>query len=486
MNKRGVGRVLGFLLLLTAGAQLLPLIVDLIYGEGDWSAFLFTAVFGAVAGWCLMFLGRNNQDLRHREGFAIVTLGWIAVGLLGALPFLITGTIPDVTDAVFESISGFTTTGSTILTDIEGVCRSHHAIIFWRSLIQWLGGMGIVVLALAILPLLGVGGMQLFQAEAPGPSPDRLTSRISETARLLWGVYLIFTLLEALLLYLVGGLPIFDAACHALTTMATGGFSTLNTSVGGFNSPAVEWIITVFMFLAGVNFSLHYLAMTGRIKAYARDDEFRFYVGVMIAGSALVLLALFMADAVETVPGAIRDAVFQVVSIGTTTGYGTTDYVLWPPLTHAVLLLLMCTGGCAGSTGGGIKMMRVLLLLKHAHVEMKKLLHPRAVYTLWFNERSLPASLPTRVLGFFQLFMLVFVFGVLILTLAGRDLVTAVGATAATLGNIGPGLGDVGPTSNFAFMTGFEKWILTMLMLIGRLELYTVLVLFLPSTWRKV
>jgi len=486
MNKRGVGRVLGFLLLLTAGAQLLPLIVDLIYGEGDWDAFLLTGIFGAALGWCLMFLGRNNQELRHREGFAIVTLGWIAVGLLGALPFLITGTIPDVTDAVFESISGFTTTGSTILTDIEGVCRSHHAVIFWRSLIQWLGGMGIVVLALAILPLLGVGGMQLFRAEAPGPSPDRLTSRISETARLLWGVYLMFTVLEAGLLILVGGLGPFDAVCHALTTMATGGFSTLDSSVGGFGSPAVEWIITVFMFLAGVNFSLHYLALSGKVKVYARDDEFRFYGGVMLAGSGLVLLALVMAGSVDSVSGSIRDAVFQVVSIGTTTGYGTADYALWPPLTHAVLLLLMCIGACAGSTGGGIKMMRVLLLLKHAHVEMKKLLHPRAVYTLWFNGRSLPASLPTHVMGFFQLFMLVFVFGVLALTLAGRDIVTAVGATAATLGNIGPGLGDVGPTSNFAFMTGIEKWLLTLFMLVGRLELYTVLVLLLPSTWRKV
>ncbi len=486
MNLRGVGRVLGFLLLVTAGAQVLPMIVDLVYGEGDWDVFLLTALFGAAAGAGLMFLGRAHPDLRHREGFAIVTLGWVAVGLLGAVPYLLSGVIPTVTDAVFESISGFTTTGSTIMTDIEGVGADHHAILFWRSLSQWLGGMGIVVLALAILPLLGVGGMQLFRAEAPGPSPDRLTSRISETARLLWSVYLLITLLEALLLVVIGGLTPFDAVCHAFTTMATGGFSTLDASVGGFDSPAVEWIVTVFMFLAGVNFSLHYLALTGKLGAYWRDEEFRFYCVVMVGAMLTFVIVLLPTGLAGGYGDAVRAAAFQVVSIGTTTGYGSADYLLWPPFTHVVLLLLMIIGGCAGSTGGGIKMMRVLLLLKHAHVEMKKLVHPRAVYTLWFNERSLPASLPTRVLGFLQLFILVFVMGLLLLTLTGRDLVTAIGATAATLGNIGPGLGDVGPTCNFAFMNGFEKWLLTLFMLVGRLELYTVLVLLMPATWRKV
>jgi trk system potassium uptake protein TrkH len=486
MNLRGVGRVLGFLLLVTAGAQVLPLLVDLIYGEGDWHVFLWTALCGTAAGSGLMYLGRGAPDLRHREGFAIVTLGWIAVGLLGAVPYLLSGTIPSVTDAVFESISGFTTTGSTIMTDIEGVGAAHHAVLFWRSLTQWLGGMGIVVLALAILPLLGVGGMQLFRAEAPGPSPDRLTSRISETARLLWSVYVLITLSEALLLMFPGGLTPFDAVCHAFTTMATGGFSTLDGSIGGFGSATVEWIVTVFMFMAGVNFSLHYLALTGRVRAYWRDEEFRFYVKVMGGAMLALLLVLVPSGAAGGLLDALRTAAFQVVSIGTTTGYGSADYLLWPPLTHVVLLLLMIVGGCAGSTGGGIKMVRVLLLLKHAHAEMKKLVHPRAVYTLWFNERSLPSSLPTQVLGFMQLFLLVFVLGLLMLTLAGRDLVTAIGATAATLGNIGPGLGDVGPACNFAFLTGFEKWLLTLFMLIGRLELYTVLVLLLPATWRKV
>ena len=438
MNLKGVGRVLGFLLLVTAAFLLLPALLDLFYGEGDALHFLVSAVIGALLGWGLMRLCRGAPDLRTREGFAIVTLGWLSVGLLGAVPFVLTGVIPDPTDAVFESISGFTTTGSTILTAIGDVGRSHHAVLFWRSLTQWLGGMGIVVLALAILPLLGVGGMQLFRAEAPGPAPDRLTPRIRATARLLWGVYVLITGAEVLLLRFVGGIGLFDAVCHALTTMATGGFSTLDASVGGFASPAVEWIVVVFMFLAGVNFSLHYLALRGRPAAYWRDDEFRFYLKVFLAAILLVAGVLVPSGLYLDAGDAVRAACFQVVSIGTTTGYGTADYVLWPPLTHVVLLLLMVIGGCAGSTGGGVKMVRVLILLKHALVELKKMLHPRAVYTLWFNERSLPPALATNVLGFFLLFMLVFIGGILVLTLCGRDIVTAVGAVAATLGNIGP------------------------------------------------
>jgi len=486
VNLRGIGRVLGILLLVTAAALLLPVVVDLGYGEGDWPVFLACSLGGLLAGGLLMAQGRGHDELRNRDGFAIVSLGWAAVGMLGALPFLGTGAIPSPVDAVFESISGFTTTGSTIMTDIEGVGAEHHAVLFWRSLIQWLGGMGIVVLALAVLPLRGVGGMQLFRAESPGPAPDRLTSRISETARLLWGVYVLITGLEVAALMLIGGMGPFDAVCHAFTTMATGGFSTLDTSVGGFASPAVEWIITVFMFLAGANFSLHYLALRGRWRVYGRDDEFRFYGLVVLGTTAIVAAALFLGRVVDGVEPTLRAAAFQVVSIVTTTGYGTADYVLWPPVTHIILLLLMALGGCAGSTGGGIKMMRVLLLLKHAHVEVKKLLHPRAVYTVFFNERAVSPALATNVLGFFLLFMIVFVSGTVLLTVAGRDIVTAVGAVAATLGNIGPGLGEVGPTCNFAFMSAFEKWVLVLLMLIGRLELYTVLVLFMPAAWRRV
>lgn len=486
MNLRGVSRVLGFLLLMTAGFLMLPMIVDFIYKEGDWSIFLISAVITAVSGGGLMLVGKGAKGLRHREGFAIVSFGWTLIGIAGALPFVLSGVIPSFTDAVFESISGFTTTGSTIMTNIEAVCEAHHGMIFWRALIQWLGGMGIVVFALAILPLLGVGGMQLFRAESPGPSTEKLTPRIKETARLLWVVYLLITIAEVIMLMAVGRLGLFDSICHSFTTMATGGFSTLDSSVGGFGSAAVEWIIILFMFIAGVNFSLHYLAVSGKPQRYWQDDEFRFYLKMLVVSSALIIAVLIPSGFFSNISDAVRGSVFQVVSICTTTGYGSSDYMLWPPFTHAILLFLMGIGGCAGSTGGGIKMMRVLLILKHGHVEMKKLLHPRAVYSIWFNKRSIPQSLMTNVLGFFLLFMLVFVTGILVLTLTGNDMVTAVGATAATLGNIGPGLGMVGPTCNFAFMSGGEKWFLTFLMLVGRLEIYTFLILLLPATWRRM
>jgi len=284
---------------------------------------------------------------------------------------------------------------------------------------------------------------------------------------------------------LLAGMGLFDAVCHAFATMATGGFSTHNSSVGGFASPAVEWVIIVFMFLAGVNFSLHYLALSGRWRGYFRDEEFRFYLVILGLATALVVTVLLTVNFYTSGAAAVRHGLFQVVSITTTTGFGTADYLQWPPFTHAVLLMLMAVGGCAGSTGGGIKVMRVLILLKHAKLELRKMLHPRGVFTLWFNNRSLSPGLQTNVLGFFLLFMVVYGSGILILTLGGRDLVTSVGATAASLGNIGPGLGLVGPASNYGSLLGWEKWLLMLLMIIGRLEIFTVLVLFLPAAWRR-
>ena len=326
--------------------------------------------------------------------------------------------------------------------------------------------------------------MQLYRAEVPGPVPDRLTPRIRETAKLLWGVYLLLTAAETLLLILAG-LDLFEALCHAFATMATGGFSTRNASVGAYGSSLVEWIVIVFMLLAGANFSLHYLALRGDMKAHWRDEEFRFFLRILTGAVLLILLSLLTAAVYAKPEELIRKAAFQVVSICTTTGFATADYLLWPPVAHGMLLLLMAVGGCAGSTGGGIKVMRVLVLLRQAKSELKKLVHPRAVFTLWFNDRTVSPALATNVLGFFLLFMIVYVGGVLALTLGGRDLVTAVGATAATLGNIGPGLGQVGPALNYAFLGGWEKWLLVAFMLVGRLEIYTVLVLFLPGAWRK-
>jgi trk system potassium uptake protein TrkH len=478
---RSVAKVLAFLLLVTSGCLLLPAAVALIYHEPDWRHFLAAAAVGAGVGGGVLLILRDAADLRVREGFAVVACGWLVVGLLGALPTWLSGQIPSFTDAAFESISGFTTTGASILTDIAG--RS-HATLFWRALSHWLGGMGIVLLAVAILPLLGVGGMQLYRAEVPGPVAERLTPRIRETAKLLWGVYVLLTVLEIAALMVTGMGP-FDAVCHSFATMATGGFSNHDGSVGGYASASAEWVIIVFMFLAGTNFSLHYLALTGRWRSYLRDEEHRFYLTIVLVVTAVLCLVLVRVAFYPSWGETVRLALFQVVSILTTTGFGTADYLLWPPFAHAVLLMLMAVGGCAGSTGGGIKVVRLLILLKTAKLELRRMLHPRAVFTLWFNGRALSPTLQTNVLGFFLLYMVVYGGGVLILTVGGRDLVTSIGATAATLGNIGPGLGLVGPASNYAQLLAWEKWLLMAFMLIGRLELFTVLVLFLPGAWRR-
>jgi len=481
VSLRAVGRVLGFLLMVTGLSMLLPAAISALYGDPDPLSFLAGTGIGLAAGGALLWLGRGADDVRVREGFAVVTLGWLAVGLLGGVPAWLSGQIPSYTDAAFESISGFTTTGASILTDIES--RS-HGLLFWRALTHWLGGMGIVLLALAILPLLGVGGMQLFRAEVPGPVAERLTPRIRQTAKLLWGVYVLLTAVEATAL-MIAGMSLFDAVCHAFATMATGGFSTRNASVGAFANPAVDWIVIVFMFLAGVNFALHYQALTGKLRVYGRDEEFRFYLAITLIAAALVTGPLIAGAFFPSLHDTLRHGLFQTVSIMTTTGFGTFDYLLWPPVAHAVLLVLMAIGGCAGSTGGGIKVMRMLLLLKAGKQELKKLVHPRAVTTLWLNDRTVSAQLVTNVLGFFLLFALVYILGVVALTLGGRDLLTAIGATAATLGNIGPGLGTVGPAANYAHLLGWEKWLLVFFMLAGRLEIYTVLVLLLPEAWRR-
>ncbi len=449
-------------MLVTAACLLVPAAISAGYGDGDWPYFLAAAGVGVLLGGTALLFLRDAPDLRVREGFAVVAVGWFCVGLLGALPFWLSGQIPSFTDAAFESISGFTTTGASILTDIES--RS-HGTLFWRAMTHWLGGMGIVLLALAILPL-------------------RLTPRIRETAKILWFVYFLLTLAETIAL-MVAGMSLFDAVCHSFATMATGGFSNHNSSVGGYGNPAVEWVIIVFMFLAGANFSLHYLALKGNWRAHLKDEEFRFYGSIVLVCTGLILAVLLPIHFYPHWGEALRQSLFQVVSIITTTGFGTADYLLWPPLAHALLLVLMAVGGCAGSTGGGIKVMRVLILLRHAKLELRKMLHPRAVLTLWFNNRAISPALQTNVLGFFLLFMMVYVSGVLLLTLGGRDLVTSVGATAATLGNIGPGLGLVGPASNYSALLDWEKWLLVVLMVIGRLELFTVLVLLLPGAWRR-
>lgn len=480
MNVTLTLRILGALLLFLAIALLVPVPFSWIYSDGASGAFILAAIISAGCGGILFSQCRSEKDLSVREGFAIVTFGWTFFALFGALPYVFSGAIPSYLNAFFETMSGFTTTGSTILTDIEAMPPS---LLLWRSLTQWLGGMGIIVLSLAILPMLGVGGMQLFKAEVPGPTADRLKPRIQDTAKLLWGVYVLLTGLEVLLL-MAGGMSFFDGLNHSFTTMATGGFSTRNASIAAYDSAYIDWVITLFMFLAGVNFSLHYLALRGKIGDFIRNEEFLFYSSLVIVGTTLITL-LNMGDTYPGFLDNLRYSAFQVVSIMTTTGFGTADYELWPVLCQYLLIFSMFIGGCAGSTGGGMKVARILLLFKHAQVQVYRLIHPRAVRLVKLGDRPVDKDVMQSILGFFALYLGVFVAASFVMAATGMDLDSAGGSVIATLSNIGPGIGSVGPVDNFAHVPAIGKLVLSFCMLLGRLELFTVLVLIFPSFWRK-
>lgn len=473
-------RILGALLLFLAAAMLVPIICALICEDGTAGFFFLSAAISAAVGGGMFNTFRSDRDLSIREGFAVVTFGWIAFSLFGALPFILSGGIPSWIDAFFETMSGFTTTGSSILTDIEALPSS---LLFWRSFTQWLGGMGIIVLSLAILPMLGVGGMQLFKAEVPGPTADRLTPRIQDTAKLLWGVYVLLTVIETGLL-MAGGMTFFDALNHSFTSMATGGFSTRNASVAAFDSAYIDWVLTVFMFLAGANFTLHYLALQGRFGEFRRNEEFRFYLWITV-GAVFLLTAFNLFGSYDTFGTSLRYSAFQVVTIMTTTGYATADYELWPVLCQYVLVACMFIGGCAGSTGGGMKAARVLLLFKHAHAQLYRTIHPRAVRLVKLGDRPVDKEVMQAILGFFALYMGIFVTASFVMAALGMDLISAGTSVITALGNVGPGLGSVGPVDNFAHVHPLGKIVLALCMLLGRLELFTVLVLVIPSFWRK-
>lgn len=480
MNIRVVLYILGILLVFLAFALLLPIFVSLFYEREIIAPFLIAALISAVLGSFLFFLCRCKNDLKIRDGFALVTFSWIAFALIGALPFYFSGYIPSFTDAFFETMSGFTTTGATILENIESM---PHGLLFWRSFTHWIGGMGIILLSLAILPLLGVGGMQLYKAEVPGPQHDRLSPRLKDTAKILWEVYALISLVEIVLLYLAG-MNLFDATCHTFGTMATGGFSTKNASIGHYNNAYIDYIIVIFMLMAGMNFSLHYNFLKGKIFGYLKDAEARFFLIVIAAGTLLISFDIHFFHAYNF-SQTIRKSLFQVVSIITTTGYGTDDYLNWSASSQIILFLFMFLGGCAGSTGGGMKIIRALVLLKFGLNELKRLIHPNAVLPIRIGDRSVPRDIVTNIAGFFLIYLLLFVLGILFMSLIGLDLTTSFGAVAATIGNIGPGLGLVGPSGNYAFIPAAGKWLLSFLMLVGRLEIYTVIILLTPVFWKK-
>jgi trk system potassium uptake protein len=476
MNFKIVLYVLGGLLRLLGLIMIVPLGVAYYYGE-SLTPFLVSILITTLTGFLLLSY-KTEEEWMRKEGFAIVALGWLAAAIFGAIPFVLEGISP--LNSVFESMSAFTTTGSTILTDIESYPKG---ILFWRGMMQWLGGMGIIVLFIAILPKLGVAGRQLFRAETPGPTEDKLKPRIKETARILWMVYFVISFFQVIAL-LLAGVSLYDSINHTFTTMACGGFSNYALSVEAFHSPLVEFIITFFMFVAGANFALHYRAIYVDKKLLLNDDEFRFYTALVLSATGLLTLLLWR-DMDTGSFDSFRLAIFQVVSIITTTGFATTDFNLWSDSAKMVLVLVMFVGGCAGSTGGGMKVVRILILLRHSRAELFKTLHPRAVRGVKFNNRGVPEEIVNSIVSFVVIYLLVFVSSALILSVLGMDIMTSFTASIATLGNIGPGLNVVGPMGSFDPIPPLGKLVLIANMWIGRLEVYTVILLFTPEFWNR-
>lgn len=469
---------LSSLWLLLSGFFLLPLGSSLYFQDGLVYIYLVEIIGISLLSLVLRWLSGRPVELQFREAFLTVSLSWMTFSLFGAIPFLASGHIPSLTDAFFETMSGFTTTGATILTDIEALPKS---LLLWRNMTQWLGGMGVIALAVAVLPFLGVGGAQLFKAEVPGPIKDRISPRISETAKILWGVYLLFTIAEISLLFL-GGLSLFDAVCVTFGTLATGGFTPTNANVAAYPTPFVHYVITVFMFMAGVNFSLHYWALRGKFRFYFANPEFRFFAGITALATGLIMLARLWNG--ETFSEEFfRSTLFQTVSIITTTGFITHDYERWPFVTQIILLALMMFGGCTSSTGGGIKNVRLLVAFKFMGSELKKLFHPHGVFPVRMGGRTVPEGMVLNILGFIGLYILIFFLGVMAMASLGLDIDTSVGAVLATLGNVGPGIGGVGPVENYSHLPILGKWILSFLMMAGRLEIFTVIVIFTRPFW---
>lgn len=429
----------------------------------------------------LLFLIKNTKGIpiRKREGYLIVVLSWVAMVLSGMLPYLFSGTIPTFPEAVFETVSGMTTTGASVLTDIEIQPRG---ILYWRSLTQWIGGMGIIVLTVAIFPLLGIGGIELFAAEAPGPTSDKLHPRISETAKRLWFLYVGLTVTLFFTLWAVG-MGKYEAVNHALTTMATGGFSTRNASAAAF-TPAIQYVLILFMFLAGVNYTVLYLSFKRRWKDVWKSEELKAYLLAVFFLSVVFTSVVYYATGAVDLEQAFRDSLFQIVSLITTTGFVSADYTSWTTSLTIICFVLLFLGACAGSTSGGIKLIRHLVFVKNSYLEFKRIVHPSAIVPLRLNEEIVPGRVITHVFNFLLLYLLIFIVGSVLLAMMGLDFMTSLGAMATSLGNVGPGIGEVGPVDNFAWLPGHVKLFLAGVMIIGRLEIYTVLVLFTPFFWR--
>ncbi len=482
MRWRYIVSVVGLLTLFLGLTMVFPLVTGLYYGDSSIFPILSSILISTVCGFAMYFgfRGISIESMSMREGMTIVFLGWVAAGVFGALPFYFGIESCSFTDAFFESVSGFTTTGASILENIEGVSLG---ILFWRSFIQWLGGMGIIVLSLAILPFLRVGGMQLYKAEVPSPVPDKLKPRVKETAAILWKVYILLSVVQIILL-LIGGMSLFEALCHTFTTMPTGGFSTQNKSIAHYQSTYFDTIFIIFMILAGINFTLHYQLLRGKPLAFWRDSECRFYLGLLFALIIIVSFNIY-GNVYDSIGASIRYGSFQVVSIITTTGFATADYNHWPAMSQLILLLCMFIGASAGSTGGGVKCLRVMILFKYCYRELFSLVHPMSVAHIKIGGKSVPNDIIRSVIGFLALYVGLFAICTILLAGLGVDFITSIGAVAASIGNIGPGFNLVGPVGNYAGIPELGKWLLAWCMLLGRLEIYTVIIFLAPEFWRK-
>lgn len=479
MNYGVILKTLGALLASESIAMLPAMLLAVFYGEKATGAFGLSIALVGITGIFLYHITPRRPNIGYREGFAIVAFGWLFISAFGALPFYLTGATSTYLDAFFESASGFTTTGASVIPDVEILPQS---VLFWRALTHWLGGMGILVLTLAFLQTFRAGTMQMYKAESPGPVPGKLVPKMKETAQLLYGVYLVITLAEIILLK-AAGLGWFDAVTHTFATVGTGGFSTKNASIGHFDSPLVEYIVTIFMLISAGNFAYYYYLFHGKWRALVQDEEFRFY-GAVVGVSTVLIAVNLIGTHFQIWEEAFRAAFFQVGTIISTTGFATEDFDRWPDFSRSILFILMFLGGCSGSTGGGIKNIRMLLLIKVAGREFLKLLHPRAVIAIKYNGKAVPADVLANISGFFFLYISLFVASTMIVIAGGLDLISATSAVAATLGNVGPGFGAVGPMTNYAELPNFIKGWLAFLMIAGRLELYTILVVLLPKFYQ--
>ena len=463
-----------------AGLMFPSFLVSLKYNQYDKSAFLISIFITGIIGFIMSKSFQYTKDIKAKEGLSIVAFGWILASFFGSLPFIISGSIPSWVDAFFETVSGFTTTGATVVDNVETLPMG---ILFWRSFTHWIGGMGILVFTIAILPTLGVGGFQIFKVESPGPKPDRIVPRDRDTAKILYITYIIMTILEIILL-LFGGMSLFDSLVNTFGTVGTGGFAIKNASIGAYNSTYIHLVIGIFMALSGVNFSLYYLLFKGKWREVIKDEELKLYFGIIF--TAVILIALNINKNIyHNIGLALRDAFFQVSSIITTTGYATVDFNKWPTFSKIILFLLMFVGGCAGSTGGGITSIRILVLLKLIKREISKIFHPRAVIPIKIGDKIVTNDTVSSITSFFVLYITIFVLGTIVISLEGIDFESSAGAVAATLGNIGPGLGLVGPARTYSQFSSLGKLLLSLFMLLGRLELFTIIALFAPSTWKK-